>query len=394
MLGTLRTIRGIEVEGKRVLLRIDGNVAVDEEGDPVPGGDQRLEAVLPTITYLRDHGARIVLLTHLGRPRGNVVESLRLDDIARRLGALLQTPIRYVPDLRGAQARAVVEGLRNGEIAILENLRFDPGEEVADQGLASDLAGFGDIFVQDAFGVSHRRHASVALLPEILPSYAGFLIEKEVQVLQGLLGQPARPAVAIIGGAKLETKLQLLKNLLPRVDYLLPGGGIANTFLKLTGVRMKVRLSEEEHKSEAVEFFAAYRGKIVLPTDVRVARAGKTSEALILPVQAVTSADAIYDLGPDTTVAYCRVVSTARTCIWNGPLGKFELPPFAEATIAVARCIHGPETFAVVGGGDTVRALADHGLLGQFDYVSTGGGAMLAFLEGSPMPGIDPLYET
>lgn len=389
----LRTLEGVAVRGQRVLTRIDGNVAVDDDGRPVAGGQQRLEAVLPTLRDLHDRGARLILLLHLGRPGGKVVEHLRVDDVARRLSLLLGVPVQYVPEIRGPSVRAVVDRMADGDVVMLENLRFDPGEEAESDDFARDLAALGNVYVNEAFGASHRAHASVSLLPTLLPSYAGPLLAREVAVLSGVLERPARPAVAIVGGAKLETKLKLLENLLPRVDHFLPGGGIANTLLVVSGVYLDGGIVEHDPSAEIRSLFAAHRSKVVLPTDVRVARGGDTSRALVLPVSAVGGADLALDLGPDTTVAYCRILRSARTCVWNGPLGRFELPAFAEATRAVARCVRAAETFSVVGGGDTVRAFTEMDLLDHFDHVSTGGGAMLAFLEGAPMPGLEPLYD-
>lgn len=391
----LRTIRDVgegEWKGKRVLVRVDCNVATDEEGHPITGGEQRLQAVLPTLEYLRHHDARLILLTHLGRPDGRVVEALRVDDVARRLSVLLHAPVQYVQDIVGEDARRAVNALENGDILLLENLRFDPREETADPAFARALADVGDYVVQEDFGVAHRNHASVAVLPRLLPSYAGLLLAREVETLSGVLERPARPVVAIVGGAKLETKLALLKNLLPRVDQLLTGGGIANTLLRITGMQTGVSLADHGTDGETRTLWETYQEKIVLPTDVRVARGGNLTQAVLVPLHRLLPADDVLDVGPETVVRYCRALTTARTCIWNGPLGKFELPAFAEATRAVARCVRGLETFAVAGGGDTVRALTEMKLLDHFDHVSTGGGAMLAFLEGASMPGLEPLY--
>lgn len=391
----LRTIRDVsegEWKGKRVLVRVDCNVATDEEGNPITGGEQRLKAILPTLAYLRDRGARLVLLTHLGRPDGRVVEALRVDDVARRLGVLLNTPVRYVKDIVGREARVAVRALGDGDILLLENLRFSALEEAADPAFARALADVGDYVVQEDFGVAHRNHASVAVLPRLLPSYAGLLLAREVEILSGVLERPARPVAAIVGGAKLETKLALLKNLLPRVDQLLTGGEIANALLRITGVQTDVSLVENGIYEEARALWETYQEKIALPTDVRVARGGDRDRAVLVPLGHLLPADDVLDIGPETVVAYCRTLTKARTCVWNGPLGKFELSAFAQGTRAVAQCVRGAETFAVVGGGDTVRALTEMNLLDHFDHVSTGGGAMLAFLEGAPMPGLEPLY--
>lgn len=383
------------MKGKRVLLRVDCNVAVDEDGRPWAGAEQRLEAALPTISYLRERGARVVLLSHLGRPGGRVVESLRLDGVARRISAMLKAPVQYVHALGGPEVQGTIEQMADGDLIMLENLRFDPGEEAADPAFAKDLARQGDIFVQDAFGDAHREHASVALLPRLLPSYAGLLLEKEVSVLQGVLEHPARPAVAVVGGAKLETKLKLLEHLLTRVDHLLCGGEIANAFLSLSGQAAGSKAFGTRPTDDVLGLLEAFRGKLHLPTDVRVARGPwENKRAVVLSVGAVTTADAVFDIGPETAAAYCRIVSASKTCVWNGPLGKFELPAFAEGTRAVAQCVRSDATFSVVGGGDTVRAFTEMGIVRHFDHVSTGGGAMLAFLEGTPLPGIEPLYES
>ncbi|MDP3685463.1 MAG: phosphoglycerate kinase [bacterium] len=388
----LRVLDRIDVRGRRVLLRVDCNVAVDDDGKPLSGAEQRLEAVLPTIQHLQSQGARVILLSHLGRPGGKVVESLRLDDVARQLSVLLNTPVRYIPEVRGPSVRARVEQMRDGDILLLENLRFDLGEEKPDPAFAEELASFGEIFVNDAFSASHRNHASVALLPKLRSSYAGMLLEKEVHILEQVLERPKRPAIAIVGGAKLETKLALLKNLLPRVDHLLTGGGIANTLLRLSGYSLGAGVIETHPSPEVSELLTEHRDKIHLPTDVRAIRGGSGAEPRILPLRAVTPTDDVRDIGPETAVAYCRVITASKTCIWNGPPGQFENPAFAEGTRAIAQCVRSADTFSVAGGGDTVRAISEMGLLGAFDHVSTGGGAMLAFLEGAPMPGLEPLY--
>ncbi|TSC64293.1 MAG: 3-phosphoglycerate kinase [Parcubacteria group bacterium Gr01-1014_106] len=391
--GQLRTLRGVEVQGKRVLLRVDCNVAVDEEGRPMPGGEQRLRAILPTIQHLQSQGARTILLSHLGRPGGKHVETLRLENVARQLRALAGFPIRYVPDIHGAQARAASEQLRDGEVILLENLRFDAGEEKADLLFAEALAALGELVVQDAFSVSHRKHASVAVLSRLRPSYAGLLLEKEVAMLERVLTTPERPAVAILGGAKLETKLGLMRHLLTRVDVILTGGGIANTLLRVGGASLRVGLVETQPPPEVTELLSEHRKNIQMPTDVRVVRGvGREVHPLMLPVSALTPADDVRDIGPETAAAYCAIIAQAKTCVWNGPVGKFEEPPFDEGTKHIARCVQSSPAFSVVGGGDTVRAISEMGLLQKFTHVSTGGGAMLTFLEGAPMPGLEPLY--
>ncbi len=389
----LRTLEGVPLTGKRVLLRVDFNAAVDDDGRVLPGADHRLRTTLPTIETLQRSGARVIMLSHLGRPGGTVVPHLRLKGIIERCAQLVGLPIRALPDVVSPAVEEAVRAMKDGDMVALENLRFHHGEEANDQGFARSLAAYGDLLVHDAFGVAHRAHASVATLPRLVPAFAGQQLALEVRVLGGILDHPARPAVAIVGGAKLETKLGLIKNLLPRVDALLTGGGVANSCLQAAGRNVGSSLADRGSGTALADLLQEYGDALHLPTDVRVLRAGHGQTPLVLPVAAVTAADTIGDIGPETVVRYCRVLRGARTCVWNGPLGKFELQGFGDGTTAVAQCIRGAETFAVVGGGDSVRALEEGNLLGAFDHVSTGGGAMLAFLEGAPMPGLEALYE-
>lgn len=389
----LRALAGVEVQGKRVLLRVDCNVAVDEDGRPYQGAEQRLRAALETLRDLRAAGARVIVLTHLGRPSGRVEEALRLDDIGRRLSVLLGHPVRYLSEIRGPAVSAAARALRDGEILLLENLRFDPGEEANDLNFARDLAALGELYVNDAFGVAHRAHASVAALPTLLPAYAGRILLREVTVLRGILDAPRRPAVAVVSGVKLETKLRLLHKLLPRVDVCLTGGGVANTLLKAGGAGIGASLVDEQDLAEARTLWSRFGRKLRVPRDVRVAPHGRGERAEVRDVRGVLPTDVIYDVGPETVAAYCGEVRAAATVLWNGPLGKFELAPFAESTRLLPACVRAA-AFAVVGGGDTVRALTELNALDAFDHVSTGGGAMLALLEGAPMPGLEPLYES
>jgi phosphoglycerate kinase len=385
----LRTIEGVEVRGKRVLVRIDADVDLDENGNIEPGGDHRLLGCLPTIQYLRERGARIILLSHLGRPEGNVVDTLRM----ARIGDLLSqhVPGNVLPVTVGPEAREAGNSLEDGDVLLLENVRFDPKEERNDPGFAGELASLGELYVNEAFAVSHRTHASLVAITAFLPSYAGLLFAKEVRALEQILEHPEPPVVAVISGAKLETKVALLRNLLPKVEVLLTGGGIANMFLKTRGFSVGVSLIEPYMEQEVRALSQAFKKKIVVPLDARVARKDHAVTSLIVAVDAVESAASIYDIGPQTVQRYCSIVSGANTCVWNGPLGKVELPEFQEGTRAFAKCLQASRAYSVVGGGDTVTALRQMRLTEGFGHVSSGGGAMIAFLEGASLPAVEAL---
>lgn len=388
----LRTLRNAQVSAKRVLVRVDFNVPIDRQTGEV-ADDTRIRAALPTIEYLTQQGARVILMSHLGRPDGKVVESLRLDPVARRLSALLGRPVKKAPDCIGPEVEAMVAQLQPGEVLLLENVRFHPGEEANDPAFAEALARLADIFVSDAFATAHRAHASTVGVARFLPAYAGFLMEKEIYYLTKVLESPERPYVAIIGGAKVSDKLPVLRNLLPRVDRLLVGGGMANTFLRAKGHQVGSSLYEEDQVETARELLAT--GKILIPVDGVIAdRMAADARTQTVVFGDLSDGWMALDIGPETVRQFQEALRPARTVLWNGPLGVFELEPFAGGTRAIAEFLAGlTGAVRVVGGGETVAAVEKLGLADKFDHVSTGGGATLEFLEGRTLPGIAILYE-
>ncbi len=388
----LRTLHDAPVSGKRVLVRVDFNVPLDRKTGEV-ADDTRIRAALPTIQYLIRQGARVILMSHLGRPDGKVVDSLRLDPVARRLSHLLGRPVKKAPDCVGPDVEAMVARLEPGEVLLLENVRFHPGEEANDPAFAEALARLGEIYVNDAFGTAHRAHTSTAGLARFLPAYAGLLMEKEVYYLTKVLESPERPYIAVIGGAKVSDKLPVLRNLLPRVDRLLVGGGMANTFLRAQGHRVGASLHEEDQVDIARELLAA--GKILVPIDGVIAdRVAADARTQIISFGDVPEGWSVLDIGPETVRQFQEALRPARTVLWNGPVGVFELEPFAGGTRAIAEFLAGlTGALRVIGGGETVAAVEKLGLADKFDHVSTGGGATLEFLEGRTLPGIAVLYE-
>ncbi len=388
----LRTLRDAQVSSKRVLVRVDFNVPLDPNTGEV-ADDTRIRATLPTIEHLVQQGARVILMSHLGRPEGKVVEKFRLDPVARRLAALLGRPVKKAPDCVGPAVEGMVAQLQPGEVLLLENVRFHPGEEANDPAFAEALARLGDIYVNDAFGAAHRAHASTVGVTRFLPAYAGFLMEKEIYYLTKVLEAPERPYVAIIGGAKVSDKLPVLRNLLPRVDRLLVGGGMANTFLKAQNHQVGSSLYEEEQVPAARELLTT--GKVFVPVDGVIAdRLAADAQTQIIVFGDVPEGWRILDIGPETVRRFQEALKPARTVLWNGPMGVFELEPFAAGTRAVAEFLAGlTGAVRVIGGGETAAAVERLGLADRFDHVSTGGGAALEFLEGRTLPGIAVLYE-
>ena len=388
-----RSVRDAAVSGKRVLVRVDFNV-------PLRGGevadDTRIRAALPTIAALRERGARVVLCSHLGRPKG-VDRALSLAPVARRLAELLGAPVALAPDCVGEAVAASVNALAPGAVVLLENVRFHAEEEKNDPAFAKALAAPFDLYVNDAFGAAHRAHASTEGVARLLPAYAGLLLEKELAVLGGLLGAPARPFLAIVGGAKVSSKLDVLQALLARVDTLAIGGGMANTFLAATGHPIGRSLAEPDRMPEAERILdaAARANKVVLlPTDVVVAAsadAAGASSARAVAAGGVPADVAIVDIGPRTLEAYGAAIEGARTIFWNGPVGVFEVPAFASGTRAIARLLAAASArgaTTVVGGGESVQAVEEAGLAPKMTHVSTGGGASLELIEGKVLPGV------
>jgi len=384
-----RSIRTADVAGKNVLVRVDFNVPLE---DGTITDDTRIRAALPTITWLVDHNARVILASHLGRPRGKVVDELRLRPVAERLSELLGRPVAAMSTITGTDVTNAVDNMKDGDIILLENLRFDPGEEANDSDFAQELAELADIYVNDAFGSSHRAHASVEAVANYLPAYMGFLVEHEIENLSRLLESPEHPFVAIIGGAKVSDKIGILKRLLDRVDTILIGGGMANTFLKSQGIDVGTSLMEEDQLDTARTILETAREKqveIILPSDVIVADSIDADRGENVPVTEVPSDKAIFDIGSETRRTFFTTISGAKTVFWNGPLGVAERPPFAFGTRRVAEAVAISDAYTVVGGGDSIAAIAAIGLTSNIDHVSTGGGASLEFLEGRSLPGID-----
>ncbi|HVM12433.1 MAG TPA: phosphoglycerate kinase [Actinomycetota bacterium] len=394
-MGRLRLIDDLgDLRGRRVLVRVDFNVPL-EAGKVTD--DLRIAAALPTIERLRDAGAALVLASHLGRPKGQPRGDLRLDPVAARLQDLGGFPVTKLDEVRGGTVEAACRALGPGDVALIENLRFDPGEEANDPGFAEALARLADAYVDDAFGAAHRSHASVVGVAERLPSAAGLLMQREVEVLSRLLTDPEEPFVAILGGAKVSDKLGVVGSLLDRVDALLIGGAMAFTFIAAQGGEIGSSLVERDRVEEvrATLAEAERRGVLILlPEDVVAA-----TEVSASARKETVRADAVprglmgLDVGPRTVEEFARVLSDAKTVLWNGPMGVFELEPFSLGTRGVAQAVAGIDAFTVVGGGDSVAAIRGLGFEGSVDHLSTGGGASLEFLEGRDLPGIAVLME-
>ena len=388
----MRSLDAADMRDKRALVRVDFNVPLH---DGVVTDDSRIRAALPTLAALREGGASVILATHLGRPKGQREPRFSVGPVARRLGELLGVEVRTVSDIAGPEAQQAAAELHPGDVLLLENTRFEPGEEANDPELAAAMARLGDLYVNDAFGAAHRAHASTVGVAKHLPSYAGLLLQREVTVLSRLLVEPSRPFVAILGGAKVSDKLAVVSQLLDRVDALLLGGGMANTLMLAQNFEVGASLAEPDRVPDARELIAlaALRGvRLLLPIDAVVAPS--LSEASrIVPVAAIAANQAILDIGPETARTYCDEIAGAKTVFWNGPMGVFEREPFAAGTLRIARCVAEAEAFTVVGGGDSIAAVSAAGVADRIDHISTGGGASLEFLEGRALPGIAALLD-
>ena len=385
-----RTIRDVDPSGRKALVRVDFNVPL---ADGAVADDTRIRAALPTIRYLLEHRAAVALCSHLGRPKGaDPKQSLR--PVARRLAELLGREVPLLPDCVGPAVRDAIAKLRPGDAVLLENVRFHPEEEKNDPAFAKDLATGYDLYVNDAFGAAHRAHASTEGVAKLLPAYAGLLLEKELLALGGLLTEPQRPFLAIIGGAKVSTKIDVLRALLARVDSLAIGGGMANTFLLATGRRIGRSLAEPDRADEArriLDDAKAQRKRVMLPEDVLCApsvdEAG-AHDATVRGVEDVGDDLAIVDVGPRTIERYAEAIRHAKTIFWNGPLGVFEIAAFATGTKRVAALLASSGATTVIGGGESVQAVEGLGLAGKMTHVSTGGGAALELIEGKTLPGV------
>jgi phosphoglycerate kinase len=386
----LRTLDGVDVSGKRVVVRVDFNVPI-ENGEILD--DTRIRAALPTLRRLLDGGASLVLISHLGRPKGKVNPDLSLRPVAQRLAELLDRPVILSDDVVGEDAQQKAAKLDPGDILLLENVRFEPGEEKNDDALARELAGFGDLFVNDAFGAAHRAHASTAGIADHLPSYAGDLMVAEVEALGDLTKDPARPFVAVLGGAKVSDKIGVIENLLTLVDAVLLGGGMANTFLLAEGKGIGDSLVEDDFVETANDVIAKAQDSgvdLLLPVDV-IAAQGIDGEAATIDADAIPDNWSAFDIGPRTVQSYGAVIADAKTIFWNGPMGVFERATFAKGTFDIAKAVAESEAFSVVGGGDSVSAIEQSGLADRISHISTGGGASLEFIEGRSLPGIAAL---
>ena len=394
-LDKLKTTDGLDVKGKRVLVRCDLNVPV---ADGRVTDATRLERLVPGLTALAIRGAKVILLSHFGRPTG-VDPALSLAPIATELGRLMGQPVAFAADCIGEAAVKVVYALQSGGIAVLENLRFHQGEEKNDPAFAKELASLGDIFVGDAFSTAHRAHASTEGITHFLPSYAGPLLMEEINALRAALDKPKRPTVAVVGGAKVSTKIPVLENLLAKVDKLIIGGGMANTFLHAQGVAVGRSLCERDFAKTALDIIAAAKARgaeIVLPVDAVVAREFKAgAPSSVVDITACPADGMILDVGPQSVAHLTNVLSQCHTLLWNGPLGAFEIAPFGEGTFALAKAAatmtKAGMLVSVAGGGDTVAALNMAGVTVDFTYVSTAGGAFLEWLEGRELPGVAAL---
>ncbi|MCC7103906.1 MAG: phosphoglycerate kinase [Chloroflexi bacterium] len=391
-----RTLRDLDVRGKTVLVRVDFNVPLDKKTRQVTD-DTRLRASLPTIEALQDAGAKIVLMSHLGRPDGQVKPELSLEPVAAELSKLLGQLVELAPDCVGTEVEAAVKRLQPGQVLLLENLRFHAEEEQNASGFIDQLARLGDVYVNDAFGTAHRAHASTTGIATRLPSAAGLLLERELDVLGRILEDPVRPLVAIIGGAKVSTKLAVLESLIGRVDALLIGGGMANTFLKARGLEIGRSLVENDLVGTArdLEQRARDRGvKLLLPLDVVVTdRVEVGGSTMSVAADAVPSDRAIVDIGPRAVEQYGEALTGAGTIFWNGPMGVFEIPAFAAGTRAIAEKLASSGAVTVIGGGESVAAVEQMGLADRMTHISTGGGAALEFLEGRELPGVAALRD-
>jgi phosphoglycerate kinase len=391
-----KTIDDIDVAGKRVLVRVDLNVPIK---DGRVTDTTRIVRLTPTLDELARRGARLVLLSHFGRPKGKVVPEMSLRPVVAPLAEALKRPVGFAPDCVGPKAEQAVGALKDGEVLLLENLRFHAGEEGNDPAFAKRLAALGDVYVNDAFSAAHRAHASTEALAHLLPAAAGRLMQAELEALAKALTAPARPVAAIVGGAKISTKLDLLGNLVAKVDVLAIGGGMANTFLHAAGVGVGKSLCEPDMAATVKDVMARAGQKgcaIVLPVDAVIAREFKANAPHETVAVDKVPADAmILDVGPRSVAALEARLAQCRTCVWNGPLGAFETPPFEAGTVAVARTAarltKAGTLLTVAGGGDTVAALAQAGAVDDFSYVSTAGGAFLEWLEGKDLPGVAAL---
>lgn len=385
-----KSIRDVDLKGKRVFCRVDFNVPM-KEGKITD--ETRIRAALPTIQYLVEQGAKVILASHLGRPKGQAVEELRLTPVAARLGELLGKDVKKADEAFGPVAQEMVAAMNEGDVLVLENVRFYAGEEKNDAELAKEFAALADIFVNDAFGAAHRAHASTAGIADYLPAVSGLLMEKELDVLGKALSNPERPFTAIIGGAKVKDKIGVIRHLLDKVDNLIIGGGLAYTFVKALGHEIGLSLCENDKIELAKEFMQLAKEKGVnfyMPVDVVITEEfSETATTQIVGIDSIPSTWEGVDIGPKTREIYADVIKNSKLVVWNGPMGVFEMTPFAEGTKAVGKALADAEdTYSVIGGGDSAAAVEKFGMADKMSHISTGGGASLEFMEGKELPGV------
>jgi len=386
----LRSIREVELKGKRVLMRADFNIPMDKNGNIID--DVRITAAMPTMKYIIGQGARLILMSHLGRPDGKRDAKYSLRPVAEQLAQLIGQPIKMADDCIGPEVQAMVAAMASGEILLLENVRFHSEEEENDRDFSKALASLGDVFVNDAFGTAHRAHSSTSGVAAFLPAYAGFLLENEVDMLRKVLENPESPRMAILGGAKIKDKLGLIRNLLDKMDILLIGGGMANTFLKAQGINIGKSISEDKMLDEASSLLRLAQEKnktILLPLDVVLTdELSANSLGSVASINNIPADKMIVDIGPQSVEAFSAAIAQARNIIWNGPVGVYEYEQFAQGTDALARAIAKSSAVSVVGGGDSAAVVYKLGLEKEFTHISTGGGATLELLEGIQLPGV------
>ncbi len=386
-----KTVRDMDFKGKRVLVRVDFNVPIK---DGKVTDDTRIVAALPTLKYLLDQGASLVLCSHLGRPKGGPDPKYSLRPVAAYLSDLLGKPVAFADDCIGPIAQKAAQSLKAGDVLLLENTRFHPEEEKNDLEMARQLASLADTYVNDAFGSAHRAHASTEGVARFLPAVAGFLMEKEILYLGQAIANPKRPFIAILGGAKIIDKIGVIRNLLTKADQVLIGGGMANTFFKAQGYPVGDSLVDEEALETARQLVAEGRTRLRLPVDVVIAdRFDAEADRKVMPMGPIPDGWRILDIGPKTVAAYGKTVSAAGTVVWNGPMGVFEFPRFAEGTVGVAKAVAASRATSIIGGGDSVAAVNQAGVEDKITHISTGGGASLEMLEGLTLPGVVALLD-
>ncbi|TPG69884.1 phosphoglycerate kinase [Brevibacillus laterosporus] len=387
-----KSIRDIELAGKRVFCRVDFNVPMQ---DGVITDDTRIRAAVPTIQFLIDNHAKIILASHFGRPKGEVVEEMRLTAVGEHLASLLGKPVKKLNDSIGTEVEAAVQEMKEGDVILLENVRFHKGEEKNDPELAKSFAKLADLFVNDAFGTAHRAHATTAGIAQHIPAVAGLLMEKEIQFMGGALSKPERPFTAIVGGAKVKDKIGVIENLLGKVDTLIIGGGMANTFIKAQGYNVGASLCEEDKLELARTLMEQAKQRnvnLLMPVDVVVAdKFAADANKQVVSIDAIPEGWMALDIGPKTMANYRDAIVPSKTVVWNGPMGVFEMDAFAAGTIAVANAMEECQGTTIIGGGDSVAAVEKAGVAEKMTHISTGGGASLEFMEGKELPGVTAL---